>query len=66
MMAKRAFSLRSHMETDSELTTSPTPITIFSRLINRLEVYKTYPPQTQDDMKDIISIADALKKACGA
>lgn len=47
----------------SELLMSPSPKTIFSRLIDRLDVYKTYPPQTQDDLRDILAIAKALQEA---
>jgi hypothetical protein len=49
----------------SELTTAPTEKTVFSRLIDRIGVYKTYAPQTQEDFADIIAAANELLKACG-
>lgn len=49
----------------SAFSGTPTEVTVFTRLINRLDVYKTHTPSTQEDMRDILMIAKALQQAAG-
>lgn len=49
--------------TGSELTMSPAEGSDFCKLIRRLDLYRTYHPQTQDDQREILTIAKMIQKA---